>query len=346
MNSNVTKPAISVIIPVYNVEPYLRKCIDSVLDQSFTDFELLLVDDGSIDGSGMICDEYTDLDTRIKVFHTLNRGVSAARNLGMKYAQAPWVCFVDSDDWVDTNYLSAFMDDSLNENTLLVQKVLVDKENKKGKSVNLCTVLDVDYKNKYSFYVALLIPGSSPVAKLYNVQLIKKYQIYFDEKLSIAEDVLFLWTYLFYVKEVRLISSAAYHYIQRNNDSLVRRFHSSEEWIYLSKSLYERLKVLLQCGFLKNIPDERLRCIVFHRILVPLFKACKNMNHKNYVTILTDVRAQKKLIDKYYVPTIWWGIHKYFIFCRFLSDKSLLWVFIWIRFAGILRKRIKNLVLL
>ena len=92
---------ISIIVPVYNVEPYLRKCLDSILAQTYRDLEILVVDDGSTDGSGAICDEYTGQDERIKVFHTENRGLSCARNLGLDEAQGEWIGFVDSDDWIE-----------------------------------------------------------------------------------------------------------------------------------------------------------------------------------------------------------------------------------------------------
>ncbi len=92
---------ISVIVPVYNVEPYLRKCLDSILGQTYRDLEILVIDDGSTDGSGEICEEYRT-DERVKVFHTENRGLSCARNLGLAEAQGEWIGFVDSDDWIDS----------------------------------------------------------------------------------------------------------------------------------------------------------------------------------------------------------------------------------------------------
>ena len=92
---------ISVIVPVYNVEPYVRKCLDSVINQTYRDLEILVIDDGSTDGSGKICDEYAGKDERIKVFHTENRGLSAARNLGLDNAEGGYIGFVDSDDWIE-----------------------------------------------------------------------------------------------------------------------------------------------------------------------------------------------------------------------------------------------------
>ena len=98
-------PVFSVIIPVYKVEKYISRCIESVLKQSFSDFELLLVNDGSPDKSGIICDEYAKKDQRIKVFHKENGGVSSARNIGIKNACGKYIVFIDSDDEVERNYL-------------------------------------------------------------------------------------------------------------------------------------------------------------------------------------------------------------------------------------------------
>lgn len=91
---------ISVIVPVYNVKPYLRKCLDSIINQTCRDLEILIIDDGSTDGSGEVCNEYMN-DERVKVFHTKNHGLSAARNLGLDNATGDWIGFVDSDDWID-----------------------------------------------------------------------------------------------------------------------------------------------------------------------------------------------------------------------------------------------------
>jgi len=98
-------PKISVIVPVYNVEKYLRECVDSVLAQTFKDFELILVDDGSPDNSGKICDEYAAKDSRVRVFHKTNGGVSSARNFGIKESRADYIAFLDSDDWWDFRFL-------------------------------------------------------------------------------------------------------------------------------------------------------------------------------------------------------------------------------------------------
>lgn len=109
-------PKVSIIIPVYNVEKYLPKCIDSVLHQSYKDIEIILVDDGSIDNSGKICDEYAAEDDRIVVFHTENRGNGAARNTGIMEAKCKYITFIDADDYIPSNYIEVLLNRLINEN--------------------------------------------------------------------------------------------------------------------------------------------------------------------------------------------------------------------------------------
>ena len=96
---------VSVVVPIYNVEQYVGKCVDSILGQTYKDYELILVDDGSLDGSGKIADEYVLSDERITVYHKANGGLSDARNYGLDRARGEYICFIDSDDWIEDNYL-------------------------------------------------------------------------------------------------------------------------------------------------------------------------------------------------------------------------------------------------
>ena len=107
----MNSPKISIIVPVYNVEQYLENCINSVLNQSFRNFQLILVDDGSKDSSGEICDRFVLKDSRVKVIHKPNAGVSAARNAGIDIATGQFICFIDSDDWIESEYLQKIVDE-------------------------------------------------------------------------------------------------------------------------------------------------------------------------------------------------------------------------------------------
>lgn len=133
----MSSPLISIIVPVYNAEKTLNRCVDSILLQPFTDWELLLIDDGSKDSSGDICDEYARKDPRIKVFHKENGGVSSARNVGLDNAKGEWITFVNSDDWIVNNALDIDYDE-VNEDLLLFSYYLISsKKEKLEKSFNL-----------------------------------------------------------------------------------------------------------------------------------------------------------------------------------------------------------------
>ena len=149
---------ISIIVPVYNVEKYIRRCIDSILRQSFSEFELILVDDGSSDGSGQICDEYQRKDNRVRVFHQKNGGVSAARNLALdwiyqkKDSTVEWITFVDSDDWIHKDYLKILYEGAVLLNADICQcspidtsEMMVD-DNEETKQCKVVTVEQALYK--------------------------------------------------------------------------------------------------------------------------------------------------------------------------------------------------------
>lgn len=102
-------PTISIIIPIYNSERYLARCLDSVLNQTYQFTELILIDDGSLDKSGEICDQYALIDSRIKVYHNSNQGASASRNFGLSMANGDYVSFIDSDDWIQPTFYEDFL---------------------------------------------------------------------------------------------------------------------------------------------------------------------------------------------------------------------------------------------
>ena len=120
-------PKVSVVIPVYNAGKYLKRCVESLMRQSFTDFEVLLVDDGSADDSGEICDYYASRDERVKIFHKVNEGVSAARNFGLDRVKGDWVTFVDADDEILPGYLSKLLSLIDTETSMIVTNYIVEE---------------------------------------------------------------------------------------------------------------------------------------------------------------------------------------------------------------------------
>lgn len=202
--------AISIIIPVYNTEKFINRCIDSILAQTFTNFELLIIDDGSKDGSGRICDGYAANDIRVRVFHKENGGVSSARNLGLEYARNEWIMFVDSDDWLPQNSLEILIQGQ--EADLIVSGYVLEKEKTKP-IVPSCNGIQKGeglhnfiIKNYQSTFL------TAPWAKLYRREIIVLNAISFDLQLKVCEDAIFIATYLLYVDSICIVDKACYVY--------------------------------------------------------------------------------------------------------------------------------------
>lgn len=186
-------PEISIIVPVYKSEQYLPKCIESILAQTFTDFELILVDDGSPDESGKLCDVYAQKDMRIRVIHQQNAGVSAARNAGLMCATGKYIMFCDSDDWVAPEWCQCLY------NAMKVPNVVIAmcgyREWKGDIVTQTCNLSKTDSTMKLSELFAKPLPGA-PWNKIYNRERIVEYNITFPDGISYGEDLRFLLTYL------------------------------------------------------------------------------------------------------------------------------------------------------
>ena len=215
---------ISIIVPVYNTEKYLSACIDSILKQSFKNFELILVNDGSTDNSKIICDEYAKTDSRIRVVNTENQGVSAARNTGITCSRGEYICFVDSDDTLDKDYLCILSSQIIQSNDLVLCGYYVEKdstvENEIIFSNNKYDVID---KNQIFFIVEKYL-FSAPWCKIFKSSIIKGNNIKFCEDMSLGEDLVFNFDYLNYVNKIFIINKCLYHYSTDNASSLLRQY--------------------------------------------------------------------------------------------------------------------------
>lgn len=219
---------ISVIIPVYNVENAVGACIESVLGQTYENFELLLINDGSLDRSGEICQEYAERDERVKVWHTQNRGPGAARNLGIEKATGEWICFVDSDDLIESCYLENFFSTEIpDKETLVFQGMsIIDWETG-------CEKLRIEYPDisfeirEYTEEISKyrLLHSGYPVLKLYNRAVIMEVGLRFSTEFSYHEDHVFFWEYLPHVHKVILSSYVGYKYLVRRGTLTSRRPH-------------------------------------------------------------------------------------------------------------------------
>ena len=178
-------PFCSIIVPIYKTEDYLEQCINSILNQSMKDFELILVDDGSPDHCPEICDEYAKKENRIQVIHKKNGGVSSARNHGIHYASGEFCWFVDSDDYIKDYSLAQFLSAAKQKEADLYVF------NCKGVMDYYIGYFD-DFMKKYYFPYIL---GFGPWNKLYRTSIIKAKKLYFDEEETIGEDLLFNLAY-------------------------------------------------------------------------------------------------------------------------------------------------------
>lgn len=204
-------PQISVIVPVYNVEKYLHRCVDSILAQTFTDFELILVDDGSSDNSGIICDEYAGIHNNVKIIHQKNQGVSVARNVGLDIAEGEFIAFIDSDDTVDKTYLEIlYQNGEFDFVTAGFNMQYSDCSWHKYEFPDITT----DYRNVSSYpskFMGKYYFGS-PWAKLYKRKIIKENNIFFPLDIHSGEDTIFIFRYLKYVTIIKILPLSGYNY--------------------------------------------------------------------------------------------------------------------------------------
>lgn len=218
----MNRPDISVIVPIYNTEMFIGRCIDSILSQNFTNFELILVDDGSRDNSGEICDHYADTDTRITVVHQSNSGVSVARNTGIKTANGRYVCFVDSDDILLPDALYNLWNCVLKHPD--VDVVCGQIRLKADILAPSLDVLDYSDNRKYIRSKTLWkLLNFSACARIVSRELIEQHQIYFIPGISYGEDP--LWTYYLhkYIKSVAQCRIPVYQYCLDNEESAMHR---------------------------------------------------------------------------------------------------------------------------
>lgn len=233
---------VTVVVPVYNVQKYLRNCLDSVVTQTYEPIEVILVDDGSTDQSGKICDEYADRDSRIRVFHTENKGVSAARNLGIEKAGGDYVVFVDADDGIHRQLLEIYtkMDDA---QSVLLCEASSCMEDLQTEITNLPETKDYVIQQFGIFFADDQV--NVPWNKLYQTEFLQKYAIRFPEDQNIGEDLLFNLDYLRHAPTwYRRIRIPMYYYREEREGSLSNRYRKN--MFQIQQQLFEALKLFLE----------------------------------------------------------------------------------------------------
>ena len=251
---------VSIIVPVYNIEKYINRCIDSIIKQSYKKIEVIIIDDGSTDNSSKIIDNYPQKDSRIKVIHKENGGLSSARNEGMKYASGDFLCFIDGDDYIESTMIEEMMSRSEGKDVIICG-FYVDFEKANGK-------LKKEYKNTLSQEVNvecdddikqieinenLLKTIGYAWNKLYRKQFLEKNNLIFELNLSRIEDTEFNCRVLRKTRKFLILNKAFNHYVQRNRETLGNKKYANQLELDLRLNKCH-VELLENC----NIPQEMI----------------------------------------------------------------------------------------
>ena len=303
-------PKISVIVPVYNVEAYLHRCVDSVLSQTFTDFELILVDDGSPDTSGHICDEYRTLDSRVTVIHQKNQGVSGARNTGIDYAQttdSEWITFIDSDDYVVPRYLEALLKAAQGYSLSVGARALTEGE-------DLPEYPEYTVSLRSTSELCLTIHGNFTLAtaKLFRKELFSELRFPLGK---MHEDVFTTHKILFRFDTTPFVPEPLYAHF-RNPTSLTESAWTPGRLDELD-ALVEQIAFLVDKG-LMDVAESRFRTYMYRNYIAQdMIKAYTGASAAERQALLERTNHQLQDMLKRYRKYHW---------CRWWKDRQDFWI--------------------
>lgn len=287
---------ISIIVPVYNVEKYLGECIDSILSQTYQNLELVLVDDGSPDNSGKICDEYADKDKRIRAIHKENGGVSSARNVGLDAANGEYITFVDSDDLIDKRYLELMYNkiEETSSDMCFCHFDRFDENSCEEQKENIPQKLNVDFNSeafvdfaKRFFDIKNNVFGSS-CRTLYKKSCVESLR--FNSKIKISEDLVFVLNALFNSNSICSIPNVLYHY-RTNMNSAGKTYKKG--FLESQLELKNELDLLIDrfdAGTAKNL-SKSYYCLLCYYLFSNEYKFRKN--NDNYKEQLRKIKESE-----------------------------------------------------
>lgn len=207
------QPLISIIIPVYNADNFIGQCIESIITQTVSEWELILVNDGSLDNSLDVCMHYAEIDSRIKLINVENGGASKARNIGLNIAKGKWISFIDADDWIEPNFLSLINHVS---NADIIYFGFIEHNDNSANIKQICSTSHYTSDNIDNVLSDLFISKELFFGftwnKFYHKSIIDKYNLRFNESLFIKEDEEFLIRYCRYIKNIYISNSTPYNY--------------------------------------------------------------------------------------------------------------------------------------
>lgn len=284
-------PEISIILPVYNAEKYLKKCLDSISAQTFGNFKCICVNDCSSDNSLEILKEYADTDKRFKIITQKNTGASAARNTGLKIVSSPYLAFTDADDWVTEDYLEKLYtsavrskaDITIARHSIYNNSDNVFKKETDAKKTNILLSKLLLKKDKAIKDIFKIADISRPVwGKLYKTDMIKRNNIYFFENIKIEEDFSFNVISLLYSQKITFVNNVIYIYrkqissLTSNNEQL--RIESLKSYIMLTKELAKR-----------NLNDASANHLYINGFLRLTGKLSKNVSYYKQKELLNTI---------------------------------------------------------
>lgn len=292
---------ISVIVPIYKVERYLNKCVDSILNQTFTDFELILVDDGSPDNCGRICDEYAEKDNRIHVIHKENGGLSDARNAGLNYATGEYIVFVDSDDFIEPDLLEKAY------STIVKGYDIVSFGfNVIGVDGSISAIIHPEVGKELRFekqadYLEFILKifmnwrvGWEAWSRIYRRDIIEKYELRFEDNSRIfAEDMYFNFCYIVHTKTMYAMKDCLYNYLRRNDSIMGKDIKKSNlnRFNELAKAVLEHYKKYPDLDYLCEHFSAIYYMIIYHEMKVYYKK--ETFDYKEYRDLFN-----KEIVDK------------------------------------------------
>lgn len=306
----INNPLISVIVPVYNSEKFISNCLESIKRQTYLNWECIVVDDGSTDNSGIICDQYTEIDKRFTVIHKINSGVSNARNTGINKAKGRFITFVDSDDYIESEYLEDFINHNPQDASIIISGLATKTPTSKYISFQYADESTdktpaSELIEKYDIF-----RDGGPVNKLFDLELIKKKNIYFQTKLSYHEDHIFIYTYLLHAEHIILSKYCGYNYMFYGIDSansLSRQGKKKTNSLILASDIFLNLLPKLFDKYNINntlYKDKVLTRTGFSQRILAIFNlyVYTNTPPKSCEIILDKERDFFKYIYKHYYP--------------------------------------------
>lgn len=320
----MSQPKISVIIPVYNAFKTLRRCLDSIAAQTYRDFEVILVDDGSKDESIIICEEYANVDSRFRVECKENGGASSARNRGLELAKGFFICFCDADDYVGASWLSDFLGNS--ESDLIIQgyylkrsnrdfqKVVVSHNESFGSKRDLCKELISNNNIGYLW------------CRMFKKNIIDSNRLRFNEQYSIREDLAFILKYMLCCQSIEILPTCNYYYFEPEYHNKYNNYYSDYECTKEIIELYKELGLYNCSQFLLEL--DRLFGLAYNVFTIKnvFYILSDNIGYMHFLSIARlfklSMRAKLVAIMMYISCPFVFANRLFNSFVRILSKQS------------------------